>query len=143
VLVGGDANAEMHVRTRVLGLPARADDADLLALPDLSALLDAEGAHVRQRHGIAVGGRDRDREPVRRHGAGERHRTAGGSADRLVRVGTHVDAAVLAACIRIRAEHERPQDGAADRPRPRIGGRGKDQRDRRRGEGDPILRCRF
>jgi hypothetical protein len=97
VLVGGDADPEVHVRACVLRLPARSDGTDLIALADGRAFLHREGAEVRQGHRIAVGCRDSDRQPVRRHGAREGDGPAHGRPNRLGRVGADVDAAVLPA----------------------------------------------
>jgi hypothetical protein len=104
MLVGLDTDAEMHVRAWMLGVAAGPDRADGFALAYDGVLRNARGADVRQRHGVAVGSRDRDRQPVVRHGADERHRAPGRCADRLGRRGGDVDSAVLTGRVRIGAD---------------------------------------
>jgi hypothetical protein len=101
MLVGLDTDAEMHVRAWMLGVAAGPDRADGFALAYDGVLRNARGADVRQRHGVAVCSRDRDRQPVVRHGANEFHRAPGRCADRLGRRGGDVDSAVLTGRVRI------------------------------------------
>jgi len=63
VFVGLDANAEMHVRAWMLSVAAGPDRAHDLALAHDGALGHLRRADMRQRHGVAFGGRDRDRQP--------------------------------------------------------------------------------
>jgi hypothetical protein len=103
VLLARDANAEMDIRLCVLRITARPNRPDVVTLIDRVSLRDAQGAEVRQRDGIAVSGRDREREPVCRHRARERHRAAGRRADAFS-ICADVDSSVLRAGIRIRPE---------------------------------------
>jgi hypothetical protein len=127
LVVDCDADAEMDVRALMLGLAARADGAHHVALVHDRSLCNACRADVRQRDGIAVGGRNRDRQPVCRHRAGERHRAAGRRPDRFRRFRCDVDPTMLSGRVRVGAEDERAQDPAAHRPRPRVSDSGDDE----------------
>jgi hypothetical protein len=105
-------------------LDARPDAPDRVALGDHPAPFDEQRAQLRQRHGIAVGGADRDDEAVPRHAAREGHLARGRSDDPSAERVGDVDAAVLSAGVRVRAEAERLQHLAAGRPAPRGGRRG-------------------
>jgi len=121
LLVGRDANSEVHVglcRFRVIGRPDRADRAPL---HDGRPLPDRGRGQVGQRDRVAVGGLDRDDETVPGHLPGEADRPAGSGADtRAARPGD-VEPAVLPRRVRVRAEAERPQHGPVRRPCPRLG----------------------
>jgi hypothetical protein len=130
VLVRSDTDAEVDVRPGVLGLSARPDRADAVAFADGGSFPDFEVADVRQGHGIAVGGRNRHRQAVRRHRSGERDHPTCRRTNRLGVLGADVDAAVLPPGVWIRSEDEWPEYRACDRPRPRRDGRNEDQRRR-------------
>ena len=111
----------MHVRHGELRGTARADGADDGALGDVHVALDPGRAEVGQAHREPVGGLNRERQPVRRHRAGEAddarrrgdHGRSGVGADR--------DAAMLPRRVRMRGiEGERLEHRAPDRPRPRA-----------------------
>jgi len=135
--VGRHAEAQMDVRGRHLRYAARPDRSDVGAFLDDDALENADRPQVGERDGVAVGGLDRERPAVRRHGAregdGSRRRrpdeVAGGG-------GAQVDAPVLAAGVRVRAERERSQHGPGDRPRPRLRCRGEREQGERAGTGE-------
>jgi hypothetical protein len=116
VLVRGDADPEVNVRSRVFRRTTWTGRPHRRAFGYGRAPVDREPAKVRQRDGVPVGSRDRDRQTVRRHAAGERHGALRRRANQLVRVSRDVDASVLPAGVRVVAEHEWPQDRAAHGP---------------------------
>lgn len=118
------ANAEVDVRARELGRAARTHRADHVALADGRATSHRDRAEVNERRRVAVAGLDREREPVRRQGAGVRHGSRCGSAHRSARGARDVDAPADAAGVWVRViERERAENVAVDRPRPRVGSR--------------------
>jgi hypothetical protein len=133
--LGSDANAEVHVRLGHLGVAADTDRPDAGALDDRGSPCDGDGAEVRQRHRVPLGGGDRHAVPRRwdgaRKGDGSRRRRE----HRCTWVAAHVDPTVLARGIWMRRiEKERLQDGARGRPRPGPADRheherGKDRRE--------------
>jgi hypothetical protein len=127
MLVGRDADAEVHVWPVVLDLAARANGSDVVALADTGSLLDTELADVRQRDRKPVGGRDRDRQPIRRHRSRERDDAFPRGANRLSGVGADVDAPVLPGRVGIRAGRERAKDGTTNRPGPGLPSRSRDE----------------
>jgi hypothetical protein len=127
VLVGLDSDAEMHVRAWMFGIAAGPDRADGLALAHDGASRHLRSTDMRQRHRIAVGGRDRDRQAGVRHRADERHCAVGRRPDRLGCRRGDVDSAVLAGGVGIGADGERAQDRPADRPRPGLWRGGSDE----------------
>jgi hypothetical protein len=138
------AHAEMDEGLRHLGVAARTDRPDAVALGDRRALRDGDRAEVRQRDGVTVGGRDRD--ALARRGDAARERDDAGGRCRHLRVGraSDVDAAMLA-CGKgmLRIEAERLQDGPGGGPRPRVGDgrkkeRGEDRRDKESTHGDRL-----
>jgi hypothetical protein len=108
----------MEVRGRMLGLSARTDRADRLALDDLGCPLHACGAEMRERHGVAIGGLDRDTPAAHRHGSGEGDRAAGRREDGSAGGCADVDAAMLARRVGVRSEHELLQYRSVRRPGP-------------------------
>ena len=139
--IRGQPDAELHVRDRILRNAARPDDRDRLALGDDVTPADERSAEVQQRHRVAVGGLDRDRETVRRDPTRERDRPPDRSNDRVAEGALNVDAAVLARCKRIVLRKEEPaQHGAADRPRPCARGGRDRKRGRREGRDEPEKR---
>ena len=116
--IGEQAQAEMHVRDRLLGQAARADHRDRLAFGHHHPPADERRAEMEQRDGVAVGGLNRDRETVGRDRAREGHGPCCGRQHLSTERPLDVDPAVLARGERkLRREHEPLQDGARDRPR--------------------------
>jgi hypothetical protein len=130
------AHAEVDVRDLVLAHPGEAGLGDRVSLLDERTALRKQRAEMRQRDLVPVRGRDRDREPVRRHLARERHLARRGSADDVRGADGDVDAAVLPSRIRIVAEREAPEHLALDGPRPGArlmrGDQGPGERDEER-----------
>ena len=117
--LGGDPHAEVHVRLRHLRVGADADRPDAGAFGDRGAARDRDRAEVRQRHGVPVGGCDRDAVSGRRDGAREGDVPGCWSVHRRAEVIAHVDPTVLARRVRMRGiEEEGLQHGARGRPRP-------------------------
>ena len=116
-----DTHAQMHGGDVVLRFAAPSHAPDRYAFGDGIALRDPDRTEMDDRHGVAVGGQDRDASPVRRqrsgeaHGAG--HRRTHGRALRT----RYVDAAVLSGGIGVAAERERSEHVAVCGPRPRPG----------------------
>jgi hypothetical protein len=104
VLLARDANPEMNIGIGVLRVAARAELGDRVAFVDRRALLDSQGAEVREGDRVSARGCDRQTEPVRRNGAREGHRAAGRGANRLASICADVDAAVLAARVGVGAK---------------------------------------
>lgn len=137
-----DTHTEMDVRRRVLGLPGRTGPGDDLTLLDVSTALHLQRAEVSKRRLVAVFGRDRDREPVRRHLPREGDLAAGRRGDRRRAAQCDVHAAMLSTCVLVVAESEFTQDRPVSRPCPRQGGGGQDQRaDDCRATHDSPSRC--
>jgi hypothetical protein len=114
-----EADAQIDIRFRPLGLAARADRADDVALADLSPDRHPDRTQVDERDRPAVLGSDRQAEALSRQSSGERdHPTRGGTNIRA-RGSSDVDPSVLATRIRIAAGDERPQHRPVDRPGPR------------------------
>jgi hypothetical protein len=120
--IGGRTDAEVHVRTRNLRDPAGPEGAELGALGDRLALVDARRTEVQERHRPAVRGADRDVQAVRWDASDERHHTGCRRDHALAGPSGDVDAAMLARAVRVGPEGKRPSDGASDRPAP-AGGR--------------------
>jgi hypothetical protein len=109
----------MNVRNVELRGAARADRSNDGALRDGGVLRHGDQAEVRQRHRQTVGGVDRDRLAARRHRPREADDTGGRREHRCAGVTTDVDAAMLAARVRMRRiEREPLEHGAAHGPRP-------------------------
>ena len=122
LLVGRDADAEVDVRLRPVGLAARADGGHGRPLGDRIALANPNRAEMLQRHGVTVRSADRERPAALRHGSGKRDRAGRRSPHVRAQIAGDVDAAMLAACVRIAPEDERTEDTPVDRPRPGLGG---------------------
>ena len=116
--LGGQANAEVDVRLRPLGVPAGADRAHHLPLLDRRARSDADRPEMDERHGIPVGRPDGEAEPLMRQLPDEGDDARGRGAN--VRTGRRadVDSTVLAAGVGVVLGDERPQHGAIDWPSP-------------------------
>jgi hypothetical protein len=107
--------------------------ADRVSFGDGRALRRADLAEVRERDRPAVGGLDRHRPAAAGDRPGERDRPGRGRANRSPGVAGDVDASVLPAGIRARGvEGEGGNDAAVCGPRPGVGGRRDDKRDRER-----------
>ena len=105
--VGGESNAEVDVRLFPLGVAARADRADDFALLELRPSGNADRAEVDERDRVAVGGADRQAQPL----AGQLPDEGGDARCRSPHVGPRrrgdVDSPVLAARVRILVGDER------------------------------------
>jgi hypothetical protein len=141
VRLRGHPDAEMDVRGAGDGVLARANLTDDGALGDGTAACDRDRAELEQRHGVAVGGLNRQRAPTRRDRPDERDGACCGSHDRIADARTDVDPAVLAGGVLVRSERERPQDRPVGRPGPaccdRDDDQGRDRTDDRGGEHAP------
>jgi hypothetical protein len=131
LLVRRDADAEVDVGHGHLGVAARADRADGIALVDGGAPRDEQRSEMRERDGIAVRGRDRDAQPRARNRARERDRSRRRCGDGRAAIAGDVDAAVLAGRVRMgRIERVLLNDVAGGGPRP---GRGRGDEDESQG----------
>ena len=126
LVLRGDADPQVDVRLCYFGGPARSDGSDDGTLVDGHTAEHADRAEVNEshresvrclnRHGLATG-RHRSCEGNRPACRGE-HRSAGGSCD--------IDAAMLAARVRVRRiEREPLENRAVGGPAPGFGGRDK------------------
>ena len=130
--VGGDADAEVDVRPVDLGVAARPDRGDAVALGHRGARRDRQRAEMRERDREPVGGRDRESAARARHRSREGDGAARGRAHGLTGGRADVDAAVLPGGVRLRrVEDEGLEDAAARRPRPGA----SDRRCEERGHG--------
>ena len=119
ILIVRAADPEVDVRNGKLGRPARADRSDDVTFDDAGSHVERERAEVREGDRLAVGGAYAQRLAVCRCRAGERHDTVGRRAHRVTRTGADIDAAMLAAGIRVgRVKNERLQDRPGHRPHP-------------------------
>jgi hypothetical protein len=117
---------------------ARADDRDRLAFGHDGTCTDQGGAEMQERDGIAVGGLDRDREPVRRDLAREGHRSSGRCNHRLAESPLEIDAAVLSRDERVLLiEDVALQHRPRNRPRPGAGRRRSRKRQEHHADRDP------
>ena len=78
--VGRDADAEVHVRAGMLGLAARPERPDGLALGDEGAAPHGGLTEVKERDRVPVGRPDRDRAPASGHCPGKADGPTGGRA---------------------------------------------------------------
>jgi hypothetical protein len=113
----------MHVREGLLRHAAVADGADSGALRERRSLRDRHRTEMGEGHGEGVGSEDRHRAAARGDAAGERHRPGRRGQDvDARRGGPDVDAAVLAADVRVRrVEGEGCEHRALHRPGPGAG----------------------
>ena len=130
--VGRPAQAEVHVRNRVLGYAARAGGADRISLRDRRTPLHCQRSEVQERHGVAVGRLDRDRASTHRHRSGEGDDPAGRCRHGRARRRPDVYAAVETAGVGVGAEAELLQHRALNRPGPAVRARRCDERSRSR-----------
>ncbi len=127
--LGGTTDAQVDVRRGHLRVAARADRPDDVSFGDRRALPDDEGAEMRERDGVPVGGVDREGEPGTGDRPGEADTAGGRRKHGSAGVTTDVDAAVLAAVVRmLRVEDERPENRAGRGPCPGATSRGDKQR---------------
>ncbi len=128
VLVLPDAHAEVDVRDVVLELARRPGLGNRVTLGYPRALPDEERAEVGERRAVAVAGRDRDREPMRRNRARERHLAGRRRADRRAPEDLDVDPAMLAGGVPVVADGECPEHRSVGGPPPRVRVPGHDER---------------
>ena len=118
VRLGGETDAEMHVRLRPFGLSARADRPHDLALDDRCSDAQRDRPEVDEGDRVPVLRADRQAAPFARELSRERddpgHRRAHVGSRRR----TDVDAAMLTACVRVVLGGERPEHGPVDGPCP-------------------------
>jgi hypothetical protein len=129
IWVGGQSDAEVDVRLGSFRLAARADRPHDLPLADRRPGRQGDRSQVHEGDRVAVLGADRQTEPLARQPAGEGDDPRGRSAHLGARRSADVDAAVLAARVRVVPQDERTQHRPLDRPAPRS-------RARSVGEGD-------
>jgi hypothetical protein len=109
LVVGGDADPEVHVRRCRDWIAALADTRDAIALRNVHALADHDLAELQQRHRVAVTRPNRDRMTAVRNAADERDRPSCRCDDGRPDGGADVDTAVLTACVGVAPERERPE----------------------------------
>lgn len=114
----GVTNAEVHIRLRPLGLAARPDRADHVALAHLGPDRDPDRPEVDERDRPAVLGADRQAQTLMRHLTGICDDAARRGANVRARRSADVDPAVLSACVGIALGDERSEHGPVDGPRP-------------------------
>jgi hypothetical protein len=133
VRVGGQANAEVDIGLCPLRLAAGADRAHDLAFLDRSPGAYSDRSEVDERDRVAVGGANRQAQPL----TGQLPDERGDARCRSPDVGTgrraDVDSPVLAARVRVVLGGKRPQHRTVDRPGP--GGRGRAQDERKQHPG--------
>jgi len=99
-------DAQVDVRLGVLGLAGPAGRADAVALDDLLAARDSDGAEVDEGDRVAVGRLDRRRAATAGHGAGERDHAGRRRPDEPACRRSDVEAAMLVGRIGIVPEDE-------------------------------------
>jgi hypothetical protein len=118
VRIRGQANAEVDVRLAPLGLAARADRRDDVSFLDRGSGGHADRAEMHERDRVTVRSPNRQAEPLARQPPGE----GDDAGCRRTKVGacgsSDVDAAMLAAGVRVVLGRERPQDRSLDGPGP-------------------------
>ena len=127
----------MDIRHGVLRVTARPDSTDGVALAHICASPNGDRPEVRERHGVAVRGLDRDALAADRDCARERDCPGLGCAHGDPRHRADVDPAVLARRVRVVAELKPLQDRPLHRPRPRGRIRDEGKRDDRAGDEHP------
>ena len=104
--VGRNADAEVHVRAGVLGVAARPEHADGLALGDEDAAPHGGFTEVKERDRVSVVRPDRDRAPASGHRPGEADGSTGGRAHGRAVDPADVHAAVKPRPVRVAVEGE-------------------------------------
>jgi hypothetical protein len=134
----------MDVRVGRHGIDADADGAHDRTLGHGVVARDRSGGQLEQRHRVAVRRLDGDGAPAGGEGADEGDRAGRRSQHGRTDVGPDVDAAMLAARVRVGAEDERPQHGAGHRPGPggRAGAGGQRQHEGDRDREHALCRDR-
>ena len=143
VRIGRQPDAEMGVRLRSLGLATRADRPYDLSFADSRSDGQANRSQVDEGDRIPVLGADRQAEPLARQPAGVGDDPRGRSAYVGSRRRADVDAAVLAARIRVVAGDERPEHRSLDRPAPCSRTRDVGEADEQHGHQDNQTVARF
>lgn len=118
VRIGRQADTEMDIWLSPLGLAARPDGAHDIALFNRRSGAHTDRAEVDERDGVAVGGANRQTEPLVRQLARERDDAQSRRPDVAGHRRRHVDPTVLAAGIRVVLCDERAQHGAVHGPGP-------------------------
>jgi hypothetical protein len=106
----------MHVWRVVLRIARRPTLGDRVAFAHVRAAPHGDQADVRQGGLDAVGGRDRDREAVGRHLAGEGHLAGDGRSHGARASERDVDSAMLPRGVLVAAERELSKDRPLGRP---------------------------
>ena len=104
--VGRDADADVYVRAGMLGLAARPEHADGLALGDEGAAPHGGLTEVKERDRVSVVRPDRDRAPASGHRPGEADGPTGGRAHGRAVDPADVHAAVKPRPVRVAVEGE-------------------------------------
>ena len=133
VRIGGQANAEVDVGLRVLRVAAGADRAHDVAFLDRGPGAYSDRSEVDERDRVAVGGANRQAQPLVGQLPDERGDARCGSPNIGTRRRSDVDSPVLAARVRISFGDERAQHRTVDRPRPCGRRRAQDERDQHSG----------
>jgi hypothetical protein len=118
----------VHVRDVELGVTRRAHGPQCLTLRDAFICGDDDRPEMEQGDSESVGGPDRDRQPVGRQPAGERHPPRRGGRDDRARRAADIDPAVPVLLVLLAAEVEPAQDRSVDRPAPGMGAVRRGQR---------------
>jgi hypothetical protein len=142
LLLGGASDAEVDVRLARDRVDALTDGADGRALGNRVSAPDGDLAQLEQRDRVAVSRSDRQRPSAARDRADERDGPFARRTNSLTGRRGDVDAAVLAAGVRIGTERERTQHAAVDRPRPGRGRARKDERNHDARQDDSTHRLR-
>jgi hypothetical protein len=141
LFLGGASDPQVHVRLAGHRVGTLTDRADARSLGDLVSSIHGDRGELQQGHGVAVARSDRQRTTASGNGPGERHDPRSRRAHRFAERAADVDAAVLSARIRIRAEDERAEHGPVERPGPRVSSARKQQHDQRaRDDREPTHR---
>ncbi len=136
--IAAEPDPELHVRDRVGRHSARADDRDPLALGYDRPGADQKRAEMQKRDGV-VRRLDRDREPIRRDPAGERHRPRDRREHRVADRALDVDPAMLPGYERVLLVEGKPlQHRPSNRPRPGAGRGGRCERKEHRDRHEPV-----
>jgi hypothetical protein len=114
--------AQVDVRKLVLGCPTRPDRPDRRPFANRVTLRNGERAEMDECHRVAVVGLDRDDLSARGHRPRERDVARSRRQYGSAAISADVDAAMLAARIRIAAVDERLEHVSRRRPRPAVSG---------------------